>query len=318
VKITNNQAWRLITRTIGSWHADYAQSMGAALAFYTMFSVAPLLLIVLSVAGYFFGAKAARGEIVSELSNLTGSQSARAIEGLIASANEPSHRTLVAGIGIVIFLIGATSVFNELQDSLNRIWRAPRSLKSRNYFSLVRSRLLSFGMILAIAFLLMVSLLVSAGLSAVGKLWGPTSLGWVFVAQFSNVLLSFVLITVMFALIYKIIPQRTVHWRDVWIGAGTTSALFTIGKLVIGIYVGRSSMVSAFGGVGSLAVFLLWVYYSAQIFLLGAEFTWVYSTTFGGAAKSEDREKVAELLLGDNESQTPIPTRRPHPLSHHT
>jgi membrane protein len=285
VKITNSQAWRLVKNTVKSWHNDYAQSMGAALAFYTMFSVAPLILIVITVAGYFFGASAAREEIVNQLGNLMGGQGAQAVENLIDNVNDPAHRSIAAGLGIVIFLVGATSVFNELQDSLNRIWRAPRAHSTGGYFSLIRSRLLSFGMILAISFLLMVSLIISAGLSVLGKLWGPSSTGWEIVAQSIDVLLSFILTTFMFAMIFKVIPQAKVRWRDVWVGAGVTSALFTIGKALIGIYLGRSHVVTAFGAVGSLAVCLLWVYYSAQIFLLGAEFTWIYSSTFGGILK---------------------------------
>jgi membrane protein len=279
VKLNGNPAWSLVTKTVSSWAGDFAPSMGAALAFYTVFSIAPLLLIVTAVAGYFFGVSAARGEIVSQLTGLMGKAGAQTVEGLIASANDPSQRSLAAAIGIVVFLVGATSVFNELQDSLNRIWKAPRSPRTAGVFTLVRTRLLSFGMILAIAFLLMVSLLVSAALSALGKWWEPLFAGWQSVAQVLSFVLSFALITVLFALIFKIMPQTGVRWRDVWIGAAITSMLFTIGKQLVGIYLGRSSVVSAFGAVGSLAVVLLWVYYSAQIFLLGAEFTWVYSSS---------------------------------------
>jgi membrane protein len=268
MKLSTHQAWSLVTKTFGSWLSDYAPSMGAALAFYTLFSVAPLLMIVIAVAGYFFGADAARGEIYDQLAGLMGRNGAHAIEGLIASANNASRRSFFAGIGIVVFLIGATSVFTELQNSLNRIWRVQRTAHTAHFFALVRTRLLSFGMILAIAFLLMVSLLVSAA---------PASAEWALIAQVLNVVLSFALIAVLFAMIYKIIPQITVHWEDVWIGAATTSMLFTLGKQLIGIYLGRSGTVSAFGALGSLAVFLLWVYYSAQIFLLGAEFTHIYS-----------------------------------------
>jgi len=252
--------------------------MGAALAFYTMFSITPLLLIVIAVTGYFFGSHAAQGEIYSQLGGLIGDQGARAVEGLMTSADGPVRRSMAAGIGIVVFLIGATSVFNELQDSLNRIWRAPREPKTGGFFSLVRSRLLSFGMILAVSFLLMVSLLVSAALAALAKWWGPMFTDWDLFARAANFILSVALITVMFAMIYKIIPQKRILWHDVWMGAATTAMLFTVGKELIGIYLGRSMVASAFGAVGSLAVFLLWVYYSAQIFLLGAEFTRVYSS----------------------------------------
>jgi membrane protein len=292
MKLSNIQAWRLITRTLGSWREDYAQSMGAALACYTMFSVAPLLLIAIAVAGYFFGPAAARGDIISQMAGLMGNEGAHAIQALIASAAEPSRRSIAAGIGIVVFVVGATSVFNELQDSLNRIWKVHRSRHKAGFLSFVRARLLSLGMILGISILLLVSLLVSAGLSAAFKSLGPMSLGWQFGAQFMNVFLSFALITVMFAVIFKVIPQIRVRWRDVWVGAATTAALFTIGKQLIGIYLGRRVVMSGFGVVGSLAVFLLWVYYSAQIFLLGAEFTSIYSNTRGEAGDAPERHEV--------------------------
>ncbi len=279
MKLNRSLAWSLVKKTVSSWAGDFAPSMGAALAFYTVFSIAPLLLIVTAVAGYFFGVNAARGEIVSQLTGLMGKAGAQAVEVIIASANNPSQRSIAAAIGVVVFLVGATTVFNELQDSLNRIWKAPRGPRTTGVFTLVRARLLSFGMILAIAFLLMVSLLVSAALSALGKWWEPLFSGWESVAQVLNFVLSFALITVLFALIFKIMPQTGVRWRDVWIGAAITSMLFTVGKQLVGLYLGRSSVVSSFGAVGSLAVVLLWVYYSAQIFLLGAEFTWVYSSS---------------------------------------
>ena len=293
VKLNHSRAWSLVMKTVSSWAGDFAPSMGAALAFYTVFSIAPLLLIVTAVAGCFFGVNAARGEIVSQLTGLMGKAGAQAVEGIISSADDPSRRSIAAAIGIVVFLVGATSVFNELQDSLNRIWKAPRSPQTAGVFTLVRARLLSFGMILAIAFLLMVSLLVSAALSALGKWWEPAFSGWGFVAQVLNFVLSFAFITVLFALIYKIIPQTGVRWRDVWIGAATTSMLFTIGKHIVGLYLGRSSAVSAFGAVGSLAVVLLWVYYSAQIFLLGAEFTWIYSSSHAAQRSPTNVDSLA-------------------------
>jgi membrane protein len=291
------KGWETLRRTVASWAADYAQSMGAALAFYTLFSIAPLLLIVIAVAGYFFGADAARGGISAELSGLVGADGARAIQQLIASANEPFRRSVAAGIGIVVFLVGATSVFNELQDSLNRIWRAPRTSGSSGLLGIVRARLLSIGLILAIAFLLIVSLVISTAITQMARWWGPTQGARHVLAQVANFGITFALITVMFALIYKVVPRRSMPWRDVWRGAGVTSLLFAAGKLLIGIYLGHSGVVTAFGGLGSLAVFLLWVYYSAQIFLLGAEYTWVISNpqeevklkTAEAAAASEPR-----------------------------
>jgi membrane protein len=293
MNLSLKDAWRLVPQTVRAWSADYAPSMGAALAFYTLFSIAPLLLIAIGVAGYFFGPNAARGEIVSELAGLMGRTGAQAIEGLIASATEPARRSVATGLGVVVFLVGATSVFNELQSSLNRIWRAPVNPRASGLIALVRSRLLSFGMIIATAFLLLVSLIVSAALSMLGKWWGPAFGERELLAQLVNVVLSFVLITVMFALIYKIIPQRKVLWADVWIGAATTSMLFSLGKQLIGIYLGRSLTVSAFGAVGSLALFLLWVYYSAQIFLLGAEFTRIYADLRAAPGKKSGRTAPA-------------------------
>jgi membrane protein len=281
IKLNNTQAWRLVTRTIASWRSDRAQSMGAALAFYAMFSVAPLLLVAIAVAGYFFGPAAATGEIMSEMAGLMGNESAHAIQALVASASEPSRHSVAAVVGIVVFVVAATSVFNELQDSLNRIWRVHASRHKTGFFAFVRARLLSLGMIVGITLLLLISILASAGLSAMVKSLGPASLRWQFAAQLTDVFLGFALITVMFAVIFKVIPHVKLRWCDTWTGAATTAVLFTIGKQLIGIYLGRRVVMSGLGTAGSLAVFLLWVYYSAQIFLLGAEFTSIYSNTRG-------------------------------------
>ena len=272
--------WQLLREAVTSWSDDYAPSMGAALAYYTMFSVAPLLLIVVSVAGLVFGEDAARGEVFGQLEHLMGAQGAAAVQSLLQSANKPAESTLATVIGVVVLLIGATTVFAELQTSLDRIWRAP-ARGATGLFALLRVRLLSFGMILGLGFLLMVSLVVSAGLAAFERWWSPAFGGWVLLAQVLNFVFSLMFITLVFAMIYKFMPRVRVDWRDVWVGAGVTSLLFAIGKLLIGLYIGRSGVTSAFGAAGSLAVLLLWVYYSAQIFLMGAEFTWVYAHTYG-------------------------------------
>jgi membrane protein len=272
--------WILIKAAVSSWSDDYAQSMGAALAYYTVFSVAPLLLCVISIAGFIFGADAARNEIFGQLQGLMGQQGASAVEGLLASANKPAQGIAATTIGAVLLLVGATTVFAELQDSLDRIWRAPKRKKG-GIWNLLRTRLLSFGMIMGIGFLLTVSLLISTALAALGKWWGPFFAGWEVLAHILNFLISFAFITVLFAMIYKIMPRVKVDWMDVWIGAAVTALLFTIGKFLIGLYIGKSGMTSAFGAAGSLVVVLVWVYYSAQIFLLGAEFTWAYALTFG-------------------------------------
>lgn len=274
-------SWSLIKRVSGNWLDDYVPSMGAALAFYTMFSLAPLLLIVISVAGLVFGEDAARGEIQAELQSMMGDTGAKAVQDLLASVQQPVEGVAATLLGIVLLLVGATTVFGELQDSLDRIWHVPTRKRHTGIFELLRTRLLSFGMILAIGFLLIVSLVVSAGLATVGKLWGQVFDAWYLVAAVTDALGGFLMVTLMFALIYKTMPSVRVQWRDVWVGAMFTAILFMAGKWLIGLYIGRSSVVSGFGAAGSLVVVLLWVYYSAQIFLMGAEFTWVYANVHG-------------------------------------
>jgi len=274
------KTWQLVKAAGSSWIDDYAPSMGAALAYYTVFSIAPVLLIVISIAGLVFGEDAARGEIVAQLQGLMGSDAAKTIEGLLQSVNKPGKGIFSTIVGIVVLLIGATTVFGELQDALDRIWRAP-AREGSGVWNLLRTRLLSFGLILGVGFLLIASLVVSAGLAALGKWWAPLFGGWEVLAQAVNLLISFGLVTAIFAMIYKIMPRVKIEWHDVWIGAAVTSLLFTIGKFLIGVYIGKSGVASGFGAAASLVVLLVWVYYSAQIFLLGAEFTWVYAHTFG-------------------------------------
>jgi membrane protein len=264
-----------------NWAHDYAQSMGAALAFYTMFSIAPLLLIVISVAGIAFGEDAARGEIYGQLDGLLGAPGASAVQGLLESARKTTESVTATALGTVLLFIGATSVFGELQDALDRIWRAPQRVRHAGLWGVVRARLLSFGMILGIGFLLMVSLAFSAGLAALNKWWDPLFDGWTSVANTIDLAISVALSTAVFAMIYKAMPRVRIDWRDVWVGAAFTSLLSMAGKILIGVYIGRSGISSGFGAAASLVVVLLWVYYSAQIFLFGAEFTWAYSHKFG-------------------------------------
>jgi membrane protein len=280
VVMTARNIWLLTKAAASSWVDDYAQSMGAALAYYTMLSIAPYLLIVISLAGMIFGVEAARGEISAQLQGLMGREGADAVEKLLESASVPAESVTAAVFGLVLLLIAATSVFAELQDSLDRIWRAPKRTRMR-IWTLLRSRLLSFGTIAGISFLLMVSLVVSAALAALGKIWGPRFADWQSTVAVVNVLFSYVLTTTVFAMIYKVMPRARIAWTDVLIGASVTSLLFTIGKSLIGLYIGRSGVTSGFGAAGSLVMAMIWVYYSAQIFLLGAEFTWAYALTFG-------------------------------------
>ena len=282
--------WGLVKAAVNAWVDDYAASMGAALSYYTVFSLAPMLLIVIAIAGLVFGAEAAQGQIFGELRGIFGDDTASSIEALLVSVSKPAEGMVAAVVGVAVLLLGATSVFGELQDALDRIWRAPARQPSLGMWGLLRARLLSFGMIFGLAFLLMVSLVFGALVTAMGTWWGglfenPLG-GWELVLQGVNLVIGFVLTTAVFAMIYKLMPRVRVHWHDVWLGAVVTALLFTLGKFLIGLYIGKTGVASAFGAAGSLVVVLIWVYYSAQIFLLGAEFTWAYALAFGSMRPS--------------------------------
>jgi membrane protein len=287
-------AWRLTKDAINAWLEDYAASMGAALSYYSVFSMAPLLFIVLAVAGLVFGEEAARGELFGQLRGLMGSDAAKAVEDMLASLRLPERGATATVVGAGALFVGATTVFAELQDALDRIWRVPPRARGSGLWALLRARLLSFGMILALAFLLMVSLVLSAAISALGKWWGGVFGSWELTAQVVNAAVGLGLTTFVFALIYKFIPRVHVGWRDVWLGAGVTAALFTLGRLLIGLYIGKTGIASGFGAAGSVVVIFVWVYYSAQIFLMGAEFTRVYAERYGSRRQEAgERANVA-------------------------
>lgn len=289
--------WAMVRDTVMSWIDDYAPSMGAALAFYTLFSTAPLLLIVISLAGLFFGEQAAQGAIMEQLSGLVGPESAATIQALLESLNQPATSVYSSLFGLGALLIGATTVFAELQTAMDRIWRAPCPPPPGGLLGLIKARVLSLGLVLGIGFLLMVSLVVSTALAALGKWWAPWFGEMAWLAHALDWVVSFLLIGAIFAMIYKWLPQVKIAWRDVLVGAALTALLFTLGKTLIGLYIGRSGVASPFGAAASLVVFLLWVYYSAQIFLLGAEFTWVYAHRHGSLKGkkpgSEERRQPA-------------------------
>jgi len=275
----------LLKETFSKWYGDNAPRLGAALAYYTVFSLSPLLVIVIAFAGLVFGREAAQGEIVAQLQGLIGEESARAIQAMIESAHKPSSGMIATVIGILTLLIGATGVFAELHDALNGIWGVePKS--GLGLMGVVRDRFLSFAMVLGVGFLLLVSLALSAGLAALGKLMGGMLPTPIFVGGIVNLFVPFMVITLLFAMIYRILPDIEIAWSDVWIGAAFTSLLFTIGKFLIGFYLGRSSVASAYGAASSLAIILIWVYYSAQIFLFGAEFTRVYAKKYGSQSET--------------------------------
>lgn len=295
--------WGLVKEAASSWIDDYAPSMGAALSYYCVFSLAPLLVIVIAIAGLIFGEEAARGEVFAQLGGLMGADAAAAIEELLNAAAKPSAGITSAVIGLVVLLVGATTVFGELQDALDRIWRAPVREGSTGLWGLLRARFLSFGMILGIAFLLMVSLVMSAAVSALGKWWAPALGGWEIFAQAINAMVGFAFTTVVFAMIYKVMPRVSVRWHDVWLGAAITAVLFSVGRMLIGLYIGKTGLASGFGAAGSLAVIFVWVYYSAQIFLMGAEFTWVYARTFGSMRNIDVAAKGQTAVVDPLEPQ---------------
>jgi len=292
--------WSMAKDTVQGWLDDRAASMGAALAYYTFFSMAPLLLIVISIAGLLLGREAAQGQLAAELSGLFGAQAAASIQGLIASASEPSDSWWGTLIGIGILMVGATTVFAELQDSLDHIWRAPQRPAGSGLWGLLRARVLSFGLILGLAFLLMVSLVMGAVIAALGRWWGDVMGEWEWLAQLLNLGIGFVLTALIFAMIYKLMPRAQVQWRDVWVGAIVTALLFTLGKALISLYLGVSGVASGYGAAGSLVLVLLWVYYSAQIFFLGAEFTWVYANARGSRRREPGPQPVMALQKGQD------------------
>ena|SRR5690349_13107583 len=272
--------WRLMKTAIDGWQSDFASSMGAALAYYTVFSMAPLLVIVIAIAALAFGHSTAQQEIMTQARDLFGAQGAGALETMLENARKPEQGIVASALSLVALVLGAIGVFNELESDLNRIWKVPTT-RHAGWWGLVRSRLLSFGMVIAIGFLLLVSLVLSAALAALGTYWSGVFAELEVLLQAANFAVSFGVITVLFAIIYKFLPKTRIEWRDVWIGAAVTALLFTIGKLLIGMYLGKSSVASSYGAAGSLVILLLWVYYSAQIFLLGAEFTKAFTESHG-------------------------------------
>ena len=268
-------------KTAVAWVDDYAPSMGAAISYYTAFSIAPLLVIVIAIAGYVFGEDAVRGALQGQIAGLVGADGAVAIQGLVSSASEPAEGAVASGISLVILLIGATTVFAEIQSALDRIWHVPETAKPSGLWGLLRARFLSFGLILGLAFLLVASLAVSAAVAAAGSYFSTLMPGWEILLQGINLTMSMVVEALLFAMIFKLMPSTKIAWSDVWVGAMVTAALFELGKVVIGLYVGKAGISSTYAAAGSIAVILIWVYYAAQIFLLGAEFTKVYAAEQG-------------------------------------
>jgi membrane protein len=267
------ELWRLARQAVDGYSEDRVASMGAALAYYTAFSLAPLLIIAIAIAGMFFGRDAAQQALLGQLQGLLGDAGGAAVEDILKSASDFGSGSVELIISVGALILGATTSFVELQDDLDRIWKAePRA--GSGIFNLIRSRLLSFGMVLLIGFLLTVSLALSAAVSALGRtMFSEMEI----VLQVVTFVLSFATVTLLFAMIYKVLPNVEIDWEDVWVGAAITALLFEIGKFLIGLYIGKSSVISSFGAAGPFVVVMLWIYYSTQIFLFGAEFTFAHA-----------------------------------------
>jgi membrane protein len=271
--------WQILLAAANAWMDDYAPSMGAALSYYTLFSLAPLLVLIIGIAGLVFGHDAAQGAIIAQLQGIMGKDGATAVQGLLAAAREPSTGIVASIVGGFLVLLGSTAIFAELQTDLDRIWEVPEKAKPSGIWGWLRSRVLSFGLVLGLAFMLMISLVVSAALAASGEWLGGGGAAESVIATVLNFIASLAIFTLLFAMIYKIMPTAKISWHDVWMGSAVTSLLFNIGKTLIGIYLAKSSVASGFGAAGSFVILITWFYYSAQIFLFGAEYTWVYANS---------------------------------------
>lgn len=298
----------VLKETFREFGEDKVPRLGAALAYYTIFSIGPLLLIAVAMAGLFFGQEAAQGKISAQLGNVFGSQMAKSLEQMIQAAAKPKSGTVATVIGIVTLMLGASGVFGQLKDALNTIWNVEKK-KTAGIAGFIKDRFLSMAMVLGIGFLLLVTLVLDTAIAAMGG-YVSRYIGGEAVAHALSLALSFAVAVVLFAAIFRILPDLKIAWRDVWLGAGITAVLFVAGKWGLGVYLGKAAPGSAYGAAGSLVILLIWVYWSAQILFLGAEFTQVYARTLGSlkgdaskrearaqAERVEDRPKTAEIVV---------------------
>lgn len=282
--------WGLLKEAFAKWNADNVSRLSASIAYYTIFSAAPLLVIAIALAGSIFGETAAKGELVLHLRNLIGNEAAAAIQGMVDSAGQFQSGLVATAVGAFALIFGATGVFTEVQSALNTIWGIP---EKGSWKSILKSRFLSFIMILAVGFLLLALLVATTALSLVSRFFDFLP-GFTVLVDMFNFLLTFAIITFLFAIIYKILPDVKMSWSDVWAGSAFTSLLFSIGKLLIGFYLGSGRMKSVYGAAGSIIILLFWFYFSAQVFLFGAEFTRVYSIYRSKEKRGEEGKDVRE------------------------
>jgi membrane protein len=305
----------LLKETFSEFSEDQAPRLAAALAYYTIFSMAPLLVIAIAIASFVFagfGQQNVQSQVLALIGGVVGGNSADLVKTMIGGALKPSSSIPATVIGVITLLLGATGLFMSIQSALNTVWEA--TPEAGGVMGMIKKRLLSFGMILGIGFLLLLSMVISIVLNALTSHFGAFLPGSLTLSKILNPIIFFVLITVLFAMIYKFLPDVEISWKDVWVGAAVTSALFNIGKYLIGLYMANSSVGSVYGAAGSLAVLLVWIYYSAMIFLLGAEFTQVYAKKFGSrilpvdAVVPEGAEQAAEqsVPVATGETETPV------------
>jgi len=305
----------LLKRTYQGWKEDKASRLSAALAYYTIFSLAPMLLIIIAVTGFFFGQREiVQTQVMNQIEGLVGAEGEAFVADLLTSASNPAKGIVATIVGIITLLFGALGVFNELHNALNTIWEVKEE-ETKGFVESIKkvifSRLLSFSMILGIGFLLLVSLVISAALSAVQETIGNAIPMSEILLQLVNLVISIAVITVLFALIFKFLPDAEIAWRDVWLGAFVTAVLFSLGKFLIGIYLVNSSVTTSFGAAGSLVLLLLWIYYSAQILLFGAEFTEVYANQFGSKIVPEGEEVASQVTAASQPGRKPAKELQP-------
>jgi len=312
------QAWSLIKETISEAGEDKVPRLAASLAYYTLLSLSPLVIVAIAVSGLVFGEDAARGQIAGELQQMFGKEASDAIQAMVAHARTPSSGVVGTVLGAVILLFGASGVFGELQDSLNTIWEVTPK-RNRGVLGIVRDRFVSFTMVVGVAFLLLVSLVVSADQHALGQWISSSISGAEWLLEGVNFVVSVGIITLLFAMVFKVVPDVKIAWRHVWTGAAVTALLFVLGKFLIGLYVGRAGVASPYGAAGSLVVIVVWVYYSAHILFFGAEFTQVTARALGAkleparnAVPLTERAREQQGIPHDAEKKEPGPSQGPH------
>jgi len=297
--------WAVLAQTFNNWSDDQAPRLGAALSYYTIFSLAPLLVIIVGIAGLVFDPNTVRTQLNDQFRELMGPEGEQVISAMVAAGEKPQAGIIATIIGIAALFLGATGVFIELKSALNTIWRV-RAKPGRSFWGFIRDYYLSFAMVLGIGFLLLVLLVISAGLSAV-LAWLKTQFPLPDAATHAlDLFVSWLVVTMLFALIFKYLPDAIIRWRDVWLGAAATSVLFTLGKFLIGLYIGHASLSSSYGAAGTVLVVLVWSYYSAQILLLGAEFTRLQAQRFGGGIRPKSNAEFVDAATEVKELKSAV------------